>query len=700
QHLLLITQHHIISDAWSIGVMVQEVATLYGAFSQGHSNPLPPLPLQYADYARWQRQSLQEGLSHRQVAFWKSYLQGAPALLELLGNRPRPAVQSYAGGRVDVTLPPQLTAALRALSRRHGVTLFMTVLAAWSVVLSRFSGQSDIVIGTPVANRPRHEFESLMGYFANVLALRVRLEGDPSVAELLTRIKTRTLEAYDHQDLPFAHVVEALQPVRSLSYNAIFQVVLAFDNAPGERELSLPGLQAMEFRPPHTTAKFDLVLSLRDRRQSIEGSLGYATDLFDHPTIERLRGHLLTLLDAMVTDDRQHISQLAFLSTAQRQQLLVAFNDTDRPYPRERCVHELFEEQVERTPEAIALVYEGRQLSYAELNAHANRVAHHLIALGVRPDDRVAVCMQRSLEMVVGLLGVLKAGGAYVPLDPFLPQQRLSFMLEDSAAVALLTQVGMRGELPAVKLPEVTLDLQDTGSVIAREPAHNPDASHIGLSSRHLIYVIYTSGSTGLPKGVMNTHTGITNRLVWTQATFPLGATDRVLQKTPFTFDPSVWEFFWPLIAGAQLVVARPGEHRDSRYLMDVIESHGITIIDFIPPMLQAFMEDLDVHAVRSLRHVICGGQELPASLAQRFFEALPKVQLHNFYGPTEASIGVVRYDCFRDDPSLLIPIGRPIANAQIYILDGRGEPVPIGVSGEIYIGGVGVARGYLNQPE
>ncbi|HXR19560.1 MAG TPA: amino acid adenylation domain-containing protein, partial [Steroidobacteraceae bacterium] len=699
-HLLLITQHHIISDGWSIGVLMQEVVKLYGAFSEGRPNPLRALPLQYADYALWQRQRLQAEVLQEQVGFWKSYLAGAPGLLDLPSDRPRPAVRSYAGGSVGLTLSPQLTMGLRALSRRHGVTLFMTLLAGWSALLSRLSGQSDLVIGTSVANRPRSELESLIGFFVNMLALRVRLEDDPSVAGLLAQIKASTLDAYAHQEIPFARVVEALQPVRSLGYNPIFQVALAFDNAPGERVLRLPGLKVTACESPQTGAKFDLTLALRDGGQSIEASLDYATDLFEHSSIERLGGHLLRLLEAMVVDDGQHISELALLSAAQRQQLLVQFNDTRRPYPSERCVHELFEEQVEQTPHAIAVEFEGRKLSYEDLNAHANRLAHHLIGLGVRPDDRVAICLPRSLEMVVGLLGVLKAGGAYVPLDPTYPHQRLAYMLADSAPVALLTQAAVPGGLPALEIPVVVLDLEDGASMIAREATHNPDASAWGLTSSNLAYVIYTSGSTGLPKGAMNIHRGIANRLRWMQERFSLSAMDRLLHKSPFTFDVSVWELFWPLTAGAQLVVARPEAHRDNRYLMNAVEAHGITIIGFGPPMLQAFMQDLEAHKVRSLRHVFCGGQELPASLAQRFLELLPNVQLHNMYGPTEASVGVVSYGCFRGDPSRLVPIGRPIANTQIYILDAHGEPVPIGVAGEIHIGGAGVGRGYLNRAE
>src|SRR5579863_839542 len=489
EHLLLITQHHIISDGWSIGVLVREVAALYRAFSQGESNPLPALPIQYADYAVWQRRWLQAEVLHEQVGFWRAHLAGAPGLLDLPHDRQRPAVQSYAGGRVGLTLSGQLTAGLHRLSQRHGVTLFMSLLTGWAALLSRLSGQSDVVIGTPVANRQRSELESLVGFFANTLALRVHLENDPSVTELLAQIRASTLEAYAHQDLPFAQLVEALQPARSLSYNPIFQAVLAFDNAPGERVLSLPGLKVSEFKPPHSSAKFDLTLLLRDVGERIEGALEYATDLFERASIERMGTHLHTLLEAMVADDQQRISTLMLLSQSERQQLLMGFNQTYRPYPSEKCIHELFEEQVARTPEARAAIFEDRHLSYGELNAHANQVAHHLIALGIRPNDRVGICMERSLEMVVGLLGIMKAGGAYVPLDPSDPAQRLAYMLEDSAPVAVLAQAAARGGLPALDVPVVMLELRDGASIIAREPNHNPDARASGLSSSNLAYV-------------------------------------------------------------------------------------------------------------------------------------------------------------------------------------------------------------------
>jgi non-ribosomal peptide synthetase component F len=582
-YLLLITQHHIISDGWSTAVLIREISTLYGALSRGQSDPLPALDIQYADYAVWQRQWLQEEVLQAQIDFWKAQLAGAPALLELPTDRPRPAVQSYAGGNVGLTLAAELTAGLRRLSQRHGVTLFMTLFAGWSALLGRLSGQSDFVIGVPIANRQRSELEALIGFFVNTLPLRLRLEADPSVAELLAQIKASCLNAYAHQDISFAQVVEALQPQRSLSHNPIFQVMLALDNAPGERELSLPGLKVSDFERTQTTAQFDLTLALSDAGETLVGVLEYASDLFDRCTIERMAGHLRTLLEAMVADDQQHISALNLLSQSERQQLLVAFNDTQAAYPSERMIHQLFEEQVERRPDALAVVFEDRQLTYGELNARANQLAHHLIALGIRPDDRVAICVERSLEMIVGLLGVLKSGGAYVPLDPSYPMQRLAYMIEDSAPVALLTRATGRGGLPAVDVPLVVLDLQDPASIIARQPKHNPDASALGLAPRNLAYVIYTSGSTGLPKGVMVEHRGVVNLLSAMARAPGVKAHDVLLAVTTLSFDIAGLELYLPLISGARVVLASRATTVRADALSQLIDQHAVTIMQATP---------------------------------------------------------------------------------------------------------------------
>ncbi|MGG5272672.1 amino acid adenylation domain-containing protein [Pseudomonas syringae pv. coryli] len=694
EHILLVTQHHIVSDGWSTGVLLHEIGTLYRAFSQGLADPLPALSFQYVDYAAWQRQWLQGETLHTQVEFWRQHLSGAPALLELPTDHRRPPLRSYAGGRVSLALSPALTAGLRQLGQRHGATLFMTLLAGWSSLLSRFSGQDDVVIGTPVANRPRSELESLIGFFVNTLALRIRPQGRLSVAALLEQVKAVMLAAHAHQDLPFEQVVEALQPPRSLGHSPIFQVMLALNNTPGGGELSLPELSLEPLQAPHTTAQFDLSLALVEADGGLVGSLEYASDLFERATIERMAGHLQVLLEAMVADDQQAVAELPLLSCEQRRQVLESFNDTAAAYPAGKLLHQLFEEQVAQQPDALAVVDETGSLTYGELNARANRLAHYLIGLGIQPDDRVAICAQRSLEMVVGLLGILKAGSAYVPLDPGYPSERLRYMLEDSAPVAVLVQAETRTLLGELAVP--TLDLQAGDWEVEAE--HNPVVP--AITPQHLAYVIYTSGSTGKPKGVANQHDGVVNRLWWAKSEYRIGAEDRVLQKTPFGFDVSVWEIFLPLLAGAQLVMARPGGHQDPHYLMEVIERRSISMLHFVPSMLQAFVNQTPAGRCSTLKRVLCSGEALPHALLLQGQAHFPKSELHNLYGPTEAAIDVTAWHYVAEQDIGIVPIGRPIANTQIYLLDAHGQPVPIGVSGEIHIGGIGVARGYLNRPE
>ncbi|MDX9625458.1 non-ribosomal peptide synthetase [Pseudomonas fragariae (ex Marin et al. 2024)] len=694
EHILLVTQHHIVSDGWSTGVLLHEIGMLYRAFSQGLADPLPALAFQYVDYAAWQRRWLQGETLQTQVDFWRQHLSGAPALLELPTDHRRPPLRSYAGGRVSLALSPALTAGLRQLGQRHGATLFMTLLAGWSSLLSRFSGQDDVVIGTPVANRPRSELESLIGFFVNTLALHIRPQGHLSVAALLEQVKAVMLAAHAHQDLPFEQVVEALQPPRSLGHSPIFQVMLALNNTPGGGELSLPELSLEPLQAPHTTAQFDLSLALVEADGGLIGSLEYASDLFELATIERMAGHLQVLLEGMVADDQQAVAELPLLSCEQRRQVLESFNDTAAAYPAEKLLHQLFEEQAAQQPDALAVVDETGSLTYGELNARANRLAHYLIGLGIQPDDRVAICAQRSLEMVVGLLGIFKAGGAYVPLDPAYPEQRLRYMLEDSAPVAVLVQGETRTLLGELAVP--TLDLQDADWEV--EADHNPVVP--AITPQHLAYVIYTSGSTGKPKGVANQHDGVVNRLWWAQSEYRIGADDRVLQKTPFGFDVSVWEIFLPLLAGAQLVMARPGGHQDPHYLMEVIERRSISMLHFVPSMLQAFVNQTPAGRCSTLKRVLCSGEALPHALLLQGQAHFPKSELHNLYGPTEAAIDVTAWHYVAEQDIGIVPIGRPIANTQIYLLDAHGQPVPIGVSGEIHIGGIGVARGYLNRPE
>ncbi len=646
----------------------------------------------------------QSELRH-QLEFWKAHLAGAPTLLDLPTDRPRPAVQSYRGDTIDFGLPMDLIAGLRRLSQRHDVTLFMTLLAAWAVLMSRLSGQQDVVIGAPIANRQRSELKRLIGFFVNTLALRVRLDDNPSVAELLAQVKVSTLEALAHQDVPFQHVAEAVRPARDLGHSPLFQVMLAMNDMPRADGLTLAGLSASGLEQADTTAQFDLTLSLDDTGDAVLGALEYATDLFDRSTIERIAGHFRTLLAGMVTDDQQRVERLPLLTDDERQQIVFGFNDTAAAYPSDRLIQQLFEAQAATRSDAVAVVFEDRQLSYDELNRRANRLAHHLIALGVRPDDRVAICIERSLEMVVGLLGILKAGGAYVPLDPSYPADRLAYMLEDSEPVALLTQSAVHETLPSVAVRTVLLDETADAMLLARQSEHDPDPLALGLTPQHLAYVIYTSGSTGLPKGVAMSQRALVNLINWHQRPESgLAAPERTIQFSALGFDVAFQETFSTLCAGGCLVLVDEATRRDPASLMQMLMTKKIERI-FLPFVA---LETLSEAAADSnadlphLRNVITAGERLRTTPAiSRLIRQADHCRLHNHYGPTESH--VVTALTLGVDPNgwtVMPPIGRPIGNTQIYILDARGAPVPIGVIGEIYIGGVGVARGYLNRPD
>jgi amino acid adenylation domain-containing protein len=693
EHVLLLTMHHIVSDGWSMGVLVRELAALYEAFCNDSLLVLPELPIQYPDFAVWQQQWLQAEVLESQLGYWKQQLDGASALLELPTDRPRLAVQTFRGAHQSFALSKEVTEALITLSQRQGATLFMTLLAAFEILLHRYTGQADICVGTPIANRNRAEIEGLIGLFVNTLVLRTDMSGNPSFEDVLSRVRDVALEAYAHQDLPFEQLVEALQPSRDLSHTPLFQVMFVLENAPMP-SLKLQGLTLSLLEVESATAKFDLTLSLENSEQGLIGSWEYNTDLFDAATITRIAGHYETLLEAIVTNPQQQVSQFPLLSEAERHQLLVEWNDTQVNYPTDVCIHQLFEAQVERTPDAVAVVFEDEQLTYGELNRRANQLAHHLRSLGVGPDVLVGISLERSLEMVIGLLGILKAGGAYVPLDPEYPTERLAYMLSDSQVSVLLTQSKLADSFPEHGAQVVYLN-KDWG-VISRQSQENPVRS---VKSSNLAYTIYTSGSTGKPKGVMISHKAISNHMCWMQTAFPLTDADKVLQKTPFSFDASIWEFYAPLLAGAQLVMARPGGHRDSAYLIEVITELKVTTVQLVPSLLQMLLESEKFKMCKSLKRVFCGGEALPMEYIKRFSRHLD-ADLHNLYGPTEATIDVIFFTCKSESHQQLVPIGRPIANTQIYILDGYLQPVGVGVAGELYIGGDGLARGYLNRPD
>ncbi|WP_122614321.1 non-ribosomal peptide synthetase, partial [Pseudomonas viridiflava] len=695
RHVLLLTLHHIVADGWSLGVFTRELTVLYRAFSQGLDDPLPPLALQYADYTLWQRDWLDgERMSH-QSDYWHQALSGAPALLTLPTDRPRPARQDYSGASVAVRLDPRLCDDLKTFCQLHAVTPFMLFMGAWAVLLARLSGQSEVVIGMPVANRRRSEVEELIGLFVNTLAVRIDTSGEPDVSTLLARIKSQVIQAQEHQDLPFEQVVERLRPPRSLAHSPLFQASLAWDGSQG-LGLQLGDLHLQPLSEQPTFAKFDLTLSMGETDEGFGGVVDYATALFDESTVVRYVGYLEQLLWTMVGNAHAVPARAGLLGPQERRRLLVEFNASEQDFQLDQPLQALFEAQVARTPDAVALESAGVCLSYRQLNEAANRLAHHLIGQGVQTESRVAVCLQRGPQLVVGLLAVLKAGGAYVPLDPGYPMDRLAYMLGDSEAVALLVDGTTQARFADRPLPQVNLDSCTWNTQSPESPVVQ------GLAAGHLAYVIYTSGSTGAPKGVMVEHRGLCNLVQWSSQLCPPVPNGALLHKTPVSFDASVWELFWPLCAGMRLVLARPDGQRDPAYLVQEIQDRQVSVVQFVPALLQQFV-DLDESArCVSLTDIVCGGGELTAAMAAQVRLRLPQVRLHNVYGPTEATVDCSVWTLEPHDPvpESALPIGRAISNTRLYVLDDYDQPVPQGVVGQLHIGGDGVTRGYLNLPD
>ena len=558
----------------------------------------------------------------------------------------------------------------------------------------RYSGQSDISVGTPVAGRTRAEVEPLIGFFVNTLVLRTKVERSWSFREMLARVREVCLGAYAHQDVPFEMLVEMLQPERSLSHSPLFQVMFTLQNTPTQ-EAEMPGVRLGTVATENRVAKFDLSLTAWEEAGELGGTVQYSTDLFDEETISRMLRHYETLLTSIAADAHQPIAEMPLLSGEEKQRLLVDCNRTAVNYPDTHLLHSLIEAQVERTPDAVALIFEDQQLSYRELNARANQLAHHLHQRGVGPDVLVGVMAERSPEMVVALLGILKAGGAYLPLDPSYPHERLAFMLEHSQATLLLTQSSLAERLPPTSAEVILLDTD--WPLVSQYGTENP---HTRVTPENLAYVIYTSGSTGQPKGVMISHHAIANHMFWFLDAFPLASADRVLQKTPFSFDASVWEFFAPLLAGAQLCLLPPDGHRDVGYLVKVVAAQEVTVLQLVPSLLRAVLDEAGIEECRSLRLVFSGGEALPAALVEAFGERLGGARLHNLYGPTEATIDATSWRCEGEGGAGVVRIGRPVANTEAYVLDEGQEAVPVGVRGELYIGGAGLARGYVGRAE
>jgi amino acid adenylation domain-containing protein len=699
EHVLFLTLHHIMCDGWSRGIFFRELASLYAAFAAERPSPLPPLPIQYADFAQWQRQRLAGGLEDRLLSYWKRQLAGAPALLELPADRPRPPVRGSAGARRTSRLPRALADRLRALSQQEGATLFMTLLAAFKALLHRYSGQEDVVLGSPIANRNRVETEPLIGLFANVLVLRTTLSGDPTFRQLLGRVREVCLGAYEHQDLPFEKLVVELQPERSLSYTPLFQVMFILQNMPREQR-ELAGLELTALEAASETTKFDLTLSITERPDGLHAVLAYNTDLFDDDTIARMIGHYQTLLEGAAADPDLPLRRLPLLTEAERRQLLFDWNATTAPRPRGKCVHHLFEEQASRTPDARAVAYGGQTLTYRELNARANRLARHLARRGVGRGALVGVCLERSPDALVAILGVLKAGGAYVALDPTYPQDRLGFMTADSQATVVLTHRALRDRLATTTAELIFLDDWPT---IANEA---PGDFAGGAATDGPAYVVYTSGSTGKPKGVVVSHAGLLNSYLGWEEAYDLrhpGACH--LQMAGMSFDVFSGDWVRALCSGGKLVICPMDVFLNPEQLYELMARERVTCAEFVPAVLRGLMDYLAKSGRRlDFMRLLIAGSDTWYVREYREFKRLCGLgtRVINSYGVAEATIDSTFFEgsvAARPDEGV-VPIGRPFANAEVYVLDPALQPVPVGVPGELYLGGVGLALGYLNRPE
>jgi amino acid adenylation domain-containing protein len=691
-HVLLFVFHHIASDGWSTGVFLRELQALYTAFAQGQPSPLPPLPLQYPAFARRQRRELTDAVLQPQLQYWQQHLAGAPPVLALPLDRPRPPVQTYEGARHWFTLPAPTVKAVQALGRQAGVTPFMTLLAAFATLLSRYSNQQDLVVGSPIANRHQADVEGLIGFFVNTLALRLDLSDTPSFRELLGRVREGTLSAYDHQDLPFERLVEALQPARRLGHHPLFQVMFSLQNMP-LAPLTLPGLRVSRLDVHNHAAKFDLTVLIQPRPDGWHGLWEYNTHLFEAATITRMAGHFEHLLAAALSAPDTPLATLPLMPDRERHQVLVLWNDTGAEDPLDEGIHHLFEAQVARTPNAVAVVEEGGSWTFDRLNRYANRLAHELRQRGVGPDVPVGVCLERSAEMVAVLLGILKAGGMYLPLDPSYPASRRAFMLEDSQTPFLLTTAGQIPDGCPAHTQRIDLD----GLSLAQQPAGNPTAA---FDPGQAAYLVYTSGSTGQPKGVVGLHRGTVNRFRWMWQAYPFAPGEVCCQKTALSFVDAVWEIFGPLLQGVPLVMVPDAVVHTPRLLVEHLARHAVTRIVLVPSLLRALLEavpDLGARLPR-LTYWTASGEALSPVLAARFRQQVPSARLLNLYGSSEVSADVLCHEVQPDDRDE-VPIGRPIRNTQVYVLDRHRQPLPIGVIGELYVGGASLARGYHRQP-
>jgi amino acid adenylation domain-containing protein len=695
EHVLILTLHHIVTDEWSNGILMRELSILYRAFSAGVSPALPALPIQYADYAQWQRSWLQEDVIGKEVSYWKKQLYGAPPIFSLPTDRPRPLIRNGFGNAYSLTLSEVLSLALRDLGRRFGATLYMVLLTTFKVLLNRYSQEEDILVGTPVAGRDLIEIEGLMGYFANTLVLRTDLSGSLTFLEALERVRNVVLDAHEHQRLPFEMLVNKLRPERKLTHTALFQIAFALDDSSAGAS-ELPRLKLSSISPSYGRAKFDLMLNMAEFGKRIGASFEYSSELFDEATIVRLASHFKILLESVVADPNQQITRLSMLGQAERRQMLEEWNRTREEYPRRATIASLFERQVERTPDRVALEYEGRRWSYRELNERANPLARYLQAQGVGLEEVVGVYLERSPEMIMALLGILKAGASYLPLDPASPGERLAYMVRDANVEVIITNRRHQALAPLAKKVVCFDEGWDAGVEGARR---NPK---LRVTPDSTAYVIYTSGSTGLPKGVIATHRGMVNRLYTMWRRYPFTRDEVCCQKTSANFVDSMAEIFSPILQGVPLIIIPDDVVRDVDRFITMLGEGRVTRLVLVPSLLHYVLKQLPnfKEGLPYLKYWTVSGEPLPASLAAAFREAMPKAALLNLYGSSEVAADATWAEISSKENVERVPIGRPMGNTEAYILDRAMMPVPVGVGGELYVGGDGLARGYMNRPE
>jgi amino acid adenylation domain-containing protein len=697
-NILLVVIHHIVSDGWSINIFTREFRALYESAATGRACALAPVQ-QYVDYSLAQRKVLQGERLASLLSYWRGRLDGAPSLLAMPLDRPRPARQSFKGALYPFSVSSSTSQRVKSLCRESGVVPFMVLLSAFNILLFRYTNQPKILVGTPIANRNRSELEEVIGFFTNTLVLSSSVAPDMSFRELLAQVRDTTLGAYEHQELPFEKLVSELQPERSLSHNPLFQVMFILQNLPTEKSAVKDPARPVDQSANALSfdvkfSKFDLTLAMTEADDGLSAVFEYATDLFETKTIERMAGHFVNILEYLLQNPDEKLAGFSFLPREERDLILDKWNDTGRIWSEILPLHGRFEKWVRETPNATALTFRGESLTYQELDRAANRVAGLLRSRGAAKGSIVAICLHRSTEMLIGLFAILKAGAAYMPIDPDFPAERVGYMLDNARVAHVLTRSQHLSALSTHRVDAIALDTLEFDGETDGE-AGPP----VSVNPADPAYVIYTSGSTGQPKGVLVSHGAIFNRLRWMQEQYGLSAADRVMQKTPFTFDVSVWEFFWPLSEGACLVIAEPDRHKESAYLVELIRERSVTCLHFVPSMLQLFLHE-DLSGCVSLNRIFCSGEALTVEQCRRLRE-LPGISAHNLYGPTEAAVDVTHWDCDQwHDQYLSVPIGRPIANTQIYILNEYLHPVPIGVPGELYIGGTNLADGYVNNPE